>query len=181
LLFPGQPDTIESNVVEVGAAESGDVPPGPSPIQTTASRHCTAIKADGRPCGGLAQRNTTVCLFHDETRADEAAAARRLGGQHRRRVWRVDLEVDFNGLGTADAIRSIIERAVIDILDLEPSIARSRVLIAAAVAAMRLLEVTNLASEVASLKAALRAGGLLPSTAPIDIEASESDLPELDA
>jgi hypothetical protein len=170
LLFPDQPDTIASTAVEEGPSASGHPAGGRRPTRKTAARRCIAVTRDGRPCRAPAQPSAPTCIFHDESRADEAAAARRLGGQHRRRVRATGPGVDFNGLGTADAIRSTLELAVADLLDLEPSIPRSRVLIAAAGVAMRLLELTDLAAEVAVLKAANRAmrPRLDPPTADFD-------------
>jgi hypothetical protein len=168
--IPDQPDTIASTAVEEGPSASGHPAGGRRPTRKTAARRCIAVTRDGRPCRAPAQPSAPTCIFHDESRADEAAAARRLGGQHRRRVRATGPGVDFNGLGTADAIRSTLELAIADLLDLEPSIPRSRVLIAAAGVAMRLLELTDLAAEVAVLKAANRAmrPRLDPPTADFD-------------
>jgi hypothetical protein len=178
-LFSDQP-LAGPDVLDAGSTASGEASAGTRPTNPTAARRCTAIKPDGRPCGGLAQRNTDVCIFHDPTRAAEAAAARRLGGQHRRRVRDADLAVGFTGLGTTQEIRSILEIATRDVLDLEPSIPRSRVLIAASLAALRLLEVTGLATETKNMQTAYRAAGLLPDPSPIVIDVGEDDLPEVD-
>ena len=62
---------------------------------------------------------------------------------------------DFEGLGSTESIGRIIEIATLDALGLENSIARCRVLIAAAMAASRLLEVGELEARLTALEAAL--------------------------
>jgi hypothetical protein len=70
--------------------------------------------------------------------------------------------------------------AVNDVLGLEPSIARSRVLIAACLAALRLLEITDLATKTKIMQTAYGAAGLLPDPSPLVIDVGEDDLPEVD-
>jgi hypothetical protein len=67
------------------------------------------------------------------------------------------LEYDFAGLGSTGSIGRIIEIATLDALGLENSIARCRVLIAAATAASRLLEVGELEARLAVLLVGSRA------------------------
>lgn len=51
---------------------------------------------------------------------------------------------DVAGLDTVEAVRRVLEIAVLDALGLDNSIARTRVLIAASLAATKLLEVDGL-------------------------------------
>jgi hypothetical protein len=60
---------------------------------------------------------------------------------------------DFAGLGSVESIRRILEIATLDALGLDNSIARARVLIAAAMAAAKLLETGELADRMAALEA----------------------------
>jgi hypothetical protein len=60
--------------------------------------------------------------------------------------------------GSIEAIRRILEIATIDALGLDNSIARARVLIAAVLAAAKLLETGELEGRLAALEAAVRAG-----------------------
>jgi hypothetical protein len=93
--------------------------------------------------------------MHSPDHCTEAAEARRLGGLRRRRETTLALAYDFEGLGSTESIGRIIEIATLDALGLENSIARCRVLIAAALAASRLLEVGELETRLAALEAAL--------------------------
>jgi hypothetical protein len=69
---------------------------------------------------------------------------------------------DLTGLGSIEAIRRIVEIALFDVLDLENSIARARVLISGALAAAKLLETGELADRIAALEGALAQDRALP-------------------
>lgn len=176
LPYPGGPELDDGRVPAR--------PPGPAarPSDTgkPVTRRCGAVKADGRPCRGLAQADATTCLFHDTTRADKAMAARRLGGLHRRRARPADPGIEFTGLGDVDAIRGILELAIADVLSLEASTERARVLISAAGAAMRLLEMTVIDARFARLEAAYAAAGLVIPDMPRTADEAAADLQELD-
>jgi hypothetical protein len=99
-------------------------------------------------------RDRPFCFWHDPDSEQEAAEARRLGGLRRRREKALAGAFDFSGLGTIEAIRRILEVATIDALGLENSIARARVLISAALAAVKLVESSELEARLAALEAA---------------------------
>jgi hypothetical protein len=101
---------------------------------------CAYEHPDGRACGAPPLRTGRFCYWHDPEKSDEAAEARRLGGLRRRKERTVAGVYDLAGLGSVADIKHVLEIAVIDTLGLENSVARTRVLIAAALAAMRLLE-----------------------------------------
>jgi hypothetical protein len=119
---------------------------------------CTGSLPDGRQCRAWPLRGESFCLWHSPDREEEAAEARRLGGLRRRREKTVAGAYDFAGLGSIEAIRRILEIATIDVLGLENSIARARVLIAAVLAAAKLLETGELEERLAALEAVVRAG-----------------------
>ena len=119
------------------------------------TRRCLATLADGRPCLASPMRDQAYCLFHSPDHSAEAAEARRLGGLRRRRETTLAVAYDFAGLGSTESIGRVIEIATLDALGLENSIARCRVLIAAALAASRLLEVGELEARLAALEAAV--------------------------
>jgi len=109
--------------------------------------------------------------MHSPDHTAEAAEARKLGGLRRRRETTLAVAYDFAGLGSTASIGRIIEIATLDALGLENSIARCRVLIAAALAASRLLEVGELEARLAALEAALTvAHKATPSSAAFDEE-----------
>jgi hypothetical protein len=105
---------------------------------------CTFEHPDGRACGAPPLKNGRFCYWHSPDKSEEAAAARRLGGLRRQREKTVAGAYDVAGLDTVDAIRRVLEIAVLDALGLDNSVARSRIFIAASLAAARLLEVDEL-------------------------------------
>ena len=119
---------------------------------------CTHELPDGRLCRAWPLRDAPFCFWHAPDREEEAAEARRLGGLRRRREKTVSGAYDFAGLGSIEAIRRILEIATIDALGLDNSIARARVLIAAVLAAAKLLETGELEERLAALEAVVRAG-----------------------
>ncbi len=130
-------------------------------------RSCGADTNAGRPCGAPAQRKSSFCYWHDPDKAEDLAEAQRLGGLRRKRERTVAAAYDFTGLGSVESILRIFEIAAIDVLGLETSIAKSRVLINAGTAALKVLEVGELEARIALLEAAVKGrpdeppGGLL--------------------
>jgi hypothetical protein len=107
-------------------------------------RRCTLELPGGRRCQATPLRNEPYCFWHSPDHAREAADARRLGGLRRRREKTISTVYELESLGTVDGIRRLLDIAVADALGLENSVVRSRILIAAAMAATRLLEVGEL-------------------------------------
>jgi len=118
-------------------------------------RGCRHILANGKPCRATPMRDEPFCFWHSPAHEEEAAEARRLGGLRRRREKTVSGAYDFTGLGSVEAIRRILEIAILDSLGLDNSLARARVLIAGAQAATRLLETGELEARIAALETAL--------------------------
>ncbi|MGH2966299.1 MAG: hypothetical protein ACRDMH_13115 [Solirubrobacterales bacterium] len=118
-------------------------------------RGCTFQPPSGRRCGATSLRDGPFCFWHAPEREEEAAEARRLGGLRRRREKTVSGAYDFAGLGSVESIRRILEIVTIDTLGLENSIARARALIAATMAATKLLEVGELEDRLGALEATL--------------------------
>jgi hypothetical protein len=109
-----------------------------------AGRTCAFEVADGQRCRATPLRDEAYCFWHSPEHAQEAENARRLGGLRRRREKTITSGYDLEGLNSVDGIRRVLDIAIADTLGLENSVARSRVLIAAAMAATRLLEVEGL-------------------------------------
>ena len=116
---------------------------------------CGALRPDGRRCRAPALREGVFCFWHDPERAEDAAEARKLGGLRRKRERTVAVAYDLAGLGSIEAIRRVLEIALFDVLGLDNSIARSRVLISGALAAAKLLETGELEERIGALESAL--------------------------
>ena len=119
------------------------------------NRGCTFTMPDGRLCRASAIRGERFCYMHEPGKADEVAEARRLGGLRRRRERTVGVAYGLSGVRTEDDLSRVVEIAVFDVLGLENSIARSRVLLAAAGSGAKLLETGELADRLAAIEAIL--------------------------
>lgn len=124
---------------------------------------CQARTADGRACTAAPLRDGTFCFWHDPEHEEQAAEARRLGGLRRRREKTLVGAYDLASLATLDGIRRILQIAVMDTLSLDSSIARSRTLISAVLAAVRLRETGELEDRLGALEVAL-AGRAAPES-----------------
>jgi len=131
------------------------------------NRRCAYAKADGQPCRMAPLHDRPYCFSHDPERAEEAAEARRLGGLRRRKEGTITVAYDLPGLDSVAGIRRLLEIVVTDGLSLENGIARQRVLISTAVAAMNLLKVGEIEDRIATLEQAVGVGRQ-PSTDAVD-------------
>lgn len=113
---------------------------------------CAAIKDDGHRCQAPRLREGEFCLMHSPDHAEEVQEARRLGGLRRKRDATLGTVYDLEGLDSADSIRRLIEIAVMDVLGLDNSIARARVLLQAAQVAARILETSELEQRIRALE-----------------------------
>jgi hypothetical protein len=96
------------------------------------------------------------CFWHSPEHAEEAAKARSLGGQRRRRESTLAGAYEIGPLDTVGGIRRVLEIVTFDGLGMETnSVARGRLLIAAAQALTKLLEVGELEERLAAVEAAL--------------------------
>jgi len=116
---------------------------------------CTAIKANGEPCGHPPMLESVMCYWHDPKNAEAAMEARRLGGRRRRRERSLDGAYEFEGLSGPQDLKRILEIATYDALALENSTSRVRVLIALVQAGAKLFEVTDLEQRLRNLEATM--------------------------
>ena len=112
------------------------------------SRTCKGHKQDGAACGAAPLQEGEYCYMHSPEHADEAAKARSLGGQRRRRESTLAGAYDVGPLDTVGGIRRVLEIVTFDGLGMEISVARGRLLIAAMQTATKLLETGELEDRV---------------------------------
>ena len=118
-------------------------------------RRCVFPRSDGQPCQMAPQHDRPYCFSHDPERAADAAEARRMGGMRRRKEGTIAVAYDLPGLDAVAGIRRLLEIVVTDGIGLDNGIARLRVLISTAVAAMNLLKVGELEERLAALESAV--------------------------
>jgi hypothetical protein len=126
-----------------------------------AGRTCGARNADKQPCKQAPTFDGEFCFWHDPARAEEAAEARRLGGQRRRRERIVSGAFDFEGLDSIPKIRRLLDIAATDALSLDGSVAKIRALVSLAGAATRLLETGEFEDRLGAIESVL--GERLPA------------------
>jgi hypothetical protein len=94
--------------------------------------------------------------MHDPEHAEEAAQARKLGGQRRRRESTLAGAYDVGDLATVEGIRRLLEVVVYDLLGIENGIARARAIIAVSHELAGLLKTGELEEKFAELLAVLK-------------------------
>lgn len=101
--------------------------------------------------------------MHDPQNAEAAAEARRLGGFRRKREGSVQLAYGFNGLGSVEEMRRLLEIVAVDTLSLDNGVPRNRTVIAIVMAGLKALEVGELADRIEKLEAIHNHHGPEPS------------------
>ena len=124
------------------------------------SRACSAVTKTGERCGATPLHDANVCFWHSPEHAEEAAKARSLGGQRRRRESTLAGAYEVDALDTVGGIRRVLEIVIFDALGMETnSVARGRLLIAASQALTKLLEVGELEQRLADIEAIVKPRG----------------------
>jgi hypothetical protein len=118
-------------------------------------RACKGISKGGERCSAPPLLDGDFCFWHDPEHEAEAADARRLGGLRRKREGALQGAYHLEGLETVAGIRRYLEVAMIDLLGLENSVARSRTMISGVLASAKLLEVGELEERMLAVEAAL--------------------------
>lgn len=119
-----------------------------------ARRICQARRSDGLPCRAPPLLESDFCSVHDPANAEAMADARKLGGVRRKREVTLAGAYDFEGLDTVQQLRRLLLVAAFDMLSLENSAARARVIVAIVLAGAKLLEVGEFEERLEALEAA---------------------------
>lgn len=127
-------------------------------------RGCTHIMLDGRPCGATRRRAVPFCWVHDPDASEEAAQARSLGGQRRRRERILAATYDLTGVSTPDELTRIVEIATHETLAERSSLARARTLLLAARTGLEVRIETVIEARLRTLEAAEAARQATPAT-----------------
>lgn len=114
---------------------------------------CSFRKDNGEPCRATPLRDEPFCFWHSPAHAEEAAAARKLGGQRRRREHTIAGAYDLEGLEDVGGLRRVLEITLADLLGLENTVPRARALIAAVGSGAKLLDVGEHEERLQALEA----------------------------
>jgi hypothetical protein len=92
--------------------------------------------------------------MHDPANTEAVTEARRLGGMRRKREIAVRGAYDVEQVNSVEGAQRMIEIALLDLLSLDPSLARCRGLLYGAMIVFKGLEVADFAQRLAALEAA---------------------------
>ena len=122
----------------------------------TTQRQCKGTTKAGAPCQSFAVTGSDFCIMHSPERAAAMAVARRAGGlaRHGRRVGTTGDEgpVKVTLASMADVL-ALLERTVNDVLLMENSLSRARVIGSLCTSWGQLWESSELERRVAALEA----------------------------
>ena len=120
----------------------------------TTQRPCKGTTRAGAPCGAFAVVGSDYCIMHAPERAAAMAVARRAGGlaRHGRRVGTTGDEGPVKLASMADVL-ALLERTVNDVLLMENSLSRARVIGSLCGTWGQLWESSELEKRVAALEA----------------------------
>ena len=116
------------------------------------TRLCAYRFPNGEPCHSPPLRDGDYCLMHSPEHAKEVQEARRLGGLRRKREATLFTAYDLLPLNTVAGIQRLIELIMTDSVGMENGIARNRLLISLALAALDALKTSELEQRVITLE-----------------------------
>ena len=119
-------------------------------------RQCQAVNKQGRPCGAPPLVEGGRCFWHDPETAEDAAAARRLGGKRRRREGAITGAYAIKGADPGEELLRVLDVAIVDTLELENSVPRSRALAHLTSVKARVKETTEYEARLQALEAGVR-------------------------
>jgi hypothetical protein len=92
--------------------------------------------------------------MHDPANAEAVAEARQIGGRRRRREIAVRGAYEVEQVNSVEGAQRMIEIALLDLLALDPSLARCRTFLYGAMVIFKGLEVSDFAERLTALEAA---------------------------
>ena len=113
---------------------------------------CTATTANGKQCRAGAVKGSEFCFWHDPAQGHARAQARKKGGQRRR----VDHAGDPFSLpetfASVEDANKILDYVLAEVLPMENSIARARILLAIHDSFIHAIEIGELEKRIAALE-----------------------------
>lgn len=122
------------------------------------TKHCKAKTKTGQPCPNKPGASG-FCFVHDPARGAERAAARRKGGQHSRIPHAGNAAGLPTQIRTLDQVLQLLDYEVAELLPMENSIQRGRLIVALAHAFIEAIKTGELEERVAAIERALQAQG----------------------
>ncbi len=117
---------------------------------------CKARTSNGQPCQAQAINGGRFCFIHDPASGRARALARKRGGQRNRAPHAGNAESMTAQIRTLADVLTILDYALAEVLPLENSIQRGRLIVAIASAYVEAIQAGELEHRVAALEFALR-------------------------
>lgn len=114
-------------------------------------KKCESETKAGRPCPNYAQVDRPFCFVHDPERAADRAEARKLGGHNRRRRHATTPPPTVTLRSLADVL-ALLELVAADVMAMENSLSRAKVLVYLASTSTRSIELGELEQRLVALE-----------------------------
>lgn len=119
--------------------------------------NCKAITTNGKRCNAKPKAGESYCFIHDPKQAAARAQARRKGGQVHKTAHGADPAIIPNKINTIQDARQILLYTLQEILPMENSIPRARVLIALFDSYNESIKTGELAERLTAIESILKA------------------------
>lgn len=118
--------------------------------------NCKAKTHDGQPCKAKPIKGSKYCFIHDPASGTARAQARKLGGQRQRTPHAGNAEALPKQIKTIADVTSLLDYTLAEIIPLENSIQRGRLLVALSGAYIEAIKTGELENRLAAIEAALK-------------------------
>ena len=120
---------------------------------------CKAMTQTNKRCQAKAIKNSDYCFIHDPASGAERAKARKKGGERNRTPHAGDASIVKGKPRSIDEAMTILDYTLAEIVPLENSIARGRLLIALCAGFVDALKVGEIEARLAAIESALKSRG----------------------
>jgi hypothetical protein len=117
---------------------------------------CKAKTQNGQPCQAQAIKDSKYCFIHDPAQGAARAKARKRGGERHRTPHGGDASTILSDVKTLEDAKKILIYTLAEIMPMENSLQRARVLIALFDSFVRALEIGELEERITALEDLLR-------------------------
>lgn len=113
---------------------------------------CKAKTTNGQPCRSQAIKDSHYCFIHDPNQGAKRAQARKKGGQRRRVPHYGDESIIPHEVKTLEDANKILAYTLAEVVPMENSIARARVLLALYDSFIKSFEIGELEQRIQALE-----------------------------
>ena len=117
---------------------------------------CKSTTLEGKSCQAQAIKGSDYCFAHDPSSGKARAKARKKGGQRRCVPHGGDPELIPKEVRTIEGVFKILDYELAEVIPLENSIQRGRLIVAIANAYLNVIKIDELESRIAAIETALQ-------------------------